>query len=50
LDQGLGQVRRAHAFLHSLHIVRHTPELHHVVLEIGDGEGRTWVSVARLPN
>ena len=48
LNQRFGKVDGAHALLHGSNIVRNTPELNGLMLEIGDGETCARVPVARL--
>src|SRR5260370_36704164 len=48
LHKWLRQTRRTHARLYCRNVVRNAPELHDVMLQIGDGKARARVSVARL--
>jgi hypothetical protein len=47
-NQGLGQSRLRHALLHRFNIIRDTPELHRLTIEVGNREGGARVAVARL--
>src|SRR5262249_33771840 len=48
LNQGLGQMRGAHADLHFGNFIRNAPEFDDRVLQIGDSKARAGISVARL--
>src|SRR5579863_1733242 len=48
LNERFGQLGGTHALLHCTDIVRNAPELHRLMLKIGNGEARARISVARL--
>src|SRR5208337_3277454 len=50
MRQRLRQARLSHAFLDLLEVVGHTPELYHLMLQVGDGKTRARIGVARLPD
>jgi len=50
MRQRLRQTRVSHALLDLLDVVGHTPELYHLMLQVGDRKTRARIGVARLPD